>query len=66
MLARRAGEFGGVLWWISRDLVSRQKLAEDNIVGLAVLAGRVVVLAGLSHLGSSREELLELSRSREA
>jgi hypothetical protein len=50
-----AGEWGGALFWFSRDGKTWRQLSEENVRGLVPLGpGEVLALHGLNHLGLRR------------
>ncbi|HEX7664553.1 MAG TPA: hypothetical protein VF407_08585, partial [Polyangiaceae bacterium] len=48
-----AGEYGGGLYWFSKDGKQRKKLGSENVIGFAELSNGLVVVTGLAHLGMS-------------
>jgi hypothetical protein len=54
------GEWGGALFWFAADGTVRDELLDDNIVAILPATDRFVVLAGLSHLGRDRGQVVEL------
>src|SRR5580704_7859879 len=46
-----AGEFGGGLWWFSRDGSQNIKLLSDNVHAIYQIKSSILILTGLSHLG---------------
>lgn len=55
------GEFGGGLWWLSRNLANYRRLTTEPVVGLVSWGERVLVLAGLEHLDIKRGGVFEAS-----
>jgi hypothetical protein len=45
-----AGEWGGGLWWFSRDGRTKQKLLSDNVKSIYNTSKGTLVLTGLAHL----------------
>lgn len=49
-----AGEWGGSLWWYSKDGAQSVKLADENVHGLVAMGPDLVgSIEGLSHMGTS-------------
>jgi hypothetical protein len=48
-----AGEFGGGLWWFSKNGSTTRPISEENIHALVPRGDLVLVLTGLDHLGSN-------------
>ena len=59
------GEFGGALYWFSRDGKRSYPISNDQIVDFFPLAGALYAIEGLAHLGGSRGSILRLTRPRE-
>jgi hypothetical protein len=48
-----AGEFGGGLWWFSKNGSTTRPISEENIHALVPRGDLVLVLTGLDHMGSN-------------
>ena len=53
------GEWGGGLWWISKDGRSRKRLSDENVHGFVKTSAGVLVIVGLSHLRLNYGEVLQ-------
>ncbi|MEO8796302.1 MAG: hypothetical protein ABI551_00325, partial [Polyangiaceae bacterium] len=56
------GEYGGALYWFSRDGKARQKLGSENVIGFATLENGLVAVTGLAHLGMSIGHLIHVAK----
>jgi hypothetical protein len=52
-----AGEFGGGLWWFSRDGRDKKKLLSNNVHAIYETTDGIFVLAGLAHLSLDNGEI---------
>jgi hypothetical protein len=52
-----AGEFGGGLWWFSRDGHDSKKLLSENVHAIYETSDGIFVLAGLAHLSMDNGEI---------
>jgi hypothetical protein len=52
-----AGEFGGGLWWFSRDGHDAKKLLSENVHAIYETPDGIFVLAGLAHLSLDSGEI---------
>jgi hypothetical protein len=59
------GEFGGALYWFSRDGKRSYPISDDQIVDFFSLADGIYAIEGLAHLGRSRGSVLRIARSKE-
>lgn len=58
-----AGEWGGSLWWYSKDGAQSTKLADENVHGLVAFgADAVGAIEGLSHMGTSEGRVRWIER----
>ncbi|HTS08179.1 MAG TPA: hypothetical protein VMP68_21590 [Candidatus Eisenbacteria bacterium] len=48
-----AGEFGGGLWWFSRDGSKTIELLSENVHAIYQIKKDILILTGLEHLGSN-------------
>lgn len=60
-----AGEFGGGLWWFSRDGRDVKKLLSQNVHAIHKTPGGIFVLAGLAHLSSDTGEIDQFTETRD-
>ncbi|NUP09740.1 MAG: hypothetical protein HOW73_27150 [Polyangiaceae bacterium] len=51
LVGYNSGEFGGGLYWYEKTGALRQQVLDENVDGIIPLAGGLVVLTGLAHLG---------------
>jgi hypothetical protein len=58
------GEFGGALYWFSRDGKRSYPISDDQIVDFFSLAGDIYAIEGLAHLSASRGSILRISRPK--
>ncbi|MDP4260989.1 MAG: hypothetical protein Q8941_00545 [Bacteroidota bacterium] len=54
------GEFGGNLWWFSKDGKESYEIGEYQLVGFAKRDNKIYAIEGLAHLGLSGGNLLEI------
>jgi hypothetical protein len=59
------GEFGGALYWFSRDGKRSYPISDDQIVDFFSRADGIYAIEGLAHLGGSRGSVLRISRPKE-
>jgi len=53
------GEWGGSLWWISKDGRRRRWLSDENVHGFVKTSAGVLVVVGLAHMGTNHGEVLQ-------
>jgi hypothetical protein len=61
LVGRDQGEFGGGLWWITRE--SKVELSDDNVLGFVDTPFGMLALTGLDHLSLHSGQVLRLSPS---
>jgi hypothetical protein len=59
------GEFGGALYWFSRDGKHSYPISNDQIVDFFSLADGIYAIEGLAHLSGSRGSILRVTRPKE-
>ena len=59
------GEFGGALYWFSRDGKRSYPISDDQIVDFFSLADGIYAIEGLAHLAASRGSILVITRPKE-
>jgi hypothetical protein len=59
------GEFGGALYWFSRDGKHSYPISNDQIVDFFSLADGIYAIEGLAHLSGSRGSILRITRPKE-
>ncbi len=59
LVGENHGEWGGGLWWISRDGRRRKQLSDENVHGFVKTSSGVLVIVGLSHLTFNYGEVLQ-------
>lgn len=57
-----AGEWGGSLWWFSKNGADSYMLSADNIIKLIDIDGIPIAIMGLAHLSIDYGGILELAR----
>jgi hypothetical protein len=57
-----AGEFGGAIWWFSKDGKNRSLLMRENIKGFVQTKNSVLGIFGLAHMTISRGGILKLEK----
>jgi hypothetical protein len=65
LLGFDAGEFGGGLWWFSKDGKEEKKLLPQNVHAIYETPDGVFVLAGLAHLGLDSGEIDQFTTTPE-
>jgi hypothetical protein len=59
-----AGEWGGSLWWFSKDGAQETKLADENVHGLVAMGPDLVgSIEGLSHMSTSEGSVRWIERA---
>jgi hypothetical protein len=53
------GEWGGSLWWVSKDGRRRKWLSDENVHGFVKTSAGVLVIVGLAHMGANHGEVLQ-------
>ena len=53
------GEWGGSLWWVSKDGRRRRWLSNENVHGFVKTSNGVLVIVGLAHLSFNYGEVLQ-------
>jgi hypothetical protein len=61
ILAYNKGEWGGAIYWFSKDGRARRKLSDDQVNQFLVDEGRIVAVQGLAHLRISEGSLIEVT-----
>src|SRR5262249_33153839 len=56
------GEFGGALYWFSRDGKQNYKVSEHQVVDFFSLTNGLHAIEGLNHLSTSRGSLIRIAR----
>jgi hypothetical protein len=56
------GEFGGALYWLSRDGKRSYPISDHQIVDFFSLADGIYAIEGLAHLGNSRGSVLRITQ----
>ena len=51
------GEWGGGLWWVSKDGRRRQRLLRRNVYGFVKTSNAVLVITGLHHMGANEGDV---------
>ena len=51
------GEWGGGLWWVSKDGRRRQRLLRRNVYGFVKISNAVLVITGLRHMGANEGDV---------
>ena len=59
------GEFGGALYWFSRDGKRSFVISSDQIVDFFSLADGLYAIEGLAHMSASRGSILRISRPKQ-
>ena len=59
------GEFGGALYWFSRDGKRSYPISDDQIVDFFSLADGIYAIEGLAHLSASLGSILRITRPKE-
>jgi hypothetical protein len=62
IVAFNAGEFGAGIWWFSPDGRKREKISEDQVVGLIPTEAGLLAPEGLAHGVSNRGQVVRLAR----
>jgi hypothetical protein len=65
LIAFNEGEFGGALYWFSRDGKRSYAISDDQIVDFFARADGIYAIEGLAHLGGSRGSVLRITRPKE-
>jgi hypothetical protein len=65
LLGFDAGEWGGSLWWFSKDGKEKYRISVDQVVQFLTMDSEVYALEGLAHMTISRGKVLQLSRGKE-
>lgn len=58
------GEWGGNLWWFSKDGKKHYEISNDKIVTFIQRDNRIFAIQGLAHLSSSRGSIIEIIRGK--
>jgi hypothetical protein len=56
------GEFGGSLFWFSKDGTQHYRISNDRIRQFKVRGGKLYAIEGLAHLGGSHGSIIELKK----
>ncbi len=63
LIGSDAGEWGGKLFWFSKNGTKKIELLEDNIRGIAKIDGGIFILSGMSHLGIDEGKIYKLAKN---
>ena len=58
LVGENHGEFGGGLWWVSKDGRQRKRLSRENVHGFVRTSNAVLVITGLAHMGVNYGDVL--------
>ncbi len=59
------GEWGGNLYWFSKDGASKYKISNDEIVDFKIRDNKIYAIEGLSHLSTSEGSIVEIKKQND-
>jgi hypothetical protein len=59
------GEWGGGLWWFSKNGEDNYRISDENIKSVVSVADSTLAIAGLAHLGINSGKVFELQHDEE-
>lgn len=57
LVGTNSGEFGGGVWWFSRDGRRRRRILQANCVAIASSGRHAIIVSGLAHMGARLGEI---------